>query len=242
MKITIQTLASTGALALMLAACGLAPTAKAAQGPSDAQIVGIVLAADQIDIDYGKLALAKSKDKAVRDFAQRMITDHSAVSKRVTGVAEKLGVKGEDSPTSDGLKKTGAATKSRVAVLPGVASVEPRLALLDPTKTGTQADFGQIKEIEDLKTLETKVNASIAKGEMMEAVERITPTTASTRKATNPRSPAARRGRRNISLPFFKAVEPVNALTLHEQSIGDGVTMSEWAFDLTTSNGRSLSI
>ena len=37
--------------------------------------------------------------------------------------------------------ETGAATKSRVAVLPGAAPVEPRLALLDPTKTGTQADF-----------------------------------------------------------------------------------------------------
>jgi hypothetical protein len=44
-KSTKQKLASVGALALMVTAFGLAPTAKAAAGPSDQQIVGIVLAA-----------------------------------------------------------------------------------------------------------------------------------------------------------------------------------------------------
>jgi putative membrane protein len=78
--------------------------AYAAEGPSDPQIVGIVLAADQIDIDYGKIALAKSKDKKVREFAERMVTDHSAVQKSVIGLAEKLGVKAEDSSTSTALK------------------------------------------------------------------------------------------------------------------------------------------
>jgi putative membrane protein len=79
-----------------------------AAGPSDPQIVVIVLAADQIDIDYGTIALAKSNDKTVRDFAQRMVTDHSAVQKNVIALAEKLHVRAEDSPTSEGLKK-GAA-------------------------------------------------------------------------------------------------------------------------------------
>lgn len=78
--------------------------ANAADGPSDAQIVGIVISADQIDIDYGKIALAKSKNKAVRDFAQRMVADHSAVQLSVIGLAEKLGVLAEDSPTRRGLK------------------------------------------------------------------------------------------------------------------------------------------
>lgn len=93
----------TGAVAL--AALALTnPMARAADGPSDPQIVGIVLAADQIDIDYGKIALAKSKSKTVREFAQRMVTDHSAVQQSVIGLAAKLGVTAADSPTSDGLK------------------------------------------------------------------------------------------------------------------------------------------
>ena len=64
MKSTKQKCAGVGALALMVGSFALAPAAKAADGPSDPQIVGIVLAADQIDINYGKIALAKSKDKA----------------------------------------------------------------------------------------------------------------------------------------------------------------------------------
>ena len=47
--------AAVGTFALSSAA----EPARARQGPSDAQIVGIILAADQIDIDYGKIALQK---------------------------------------------------------------------------------------------------------------------------------------------------------------------------------------
>jgi Domain of unknown function (DUF4142) len=59
------------------------PKSVAQQPPSDANIGAIVLAANQIDIDYGKLALTKSKNKEVLDFAQQMITDHGAVQKSV---------------------------------------------------------------------------------------------------------------------------------------------------------------
>ena len=73
-------------------------------GPSDPQIVGIVVAADNIDIDYAKLAMSKTKDKQVRDFAQQMITDHSSVQKSVNEFAAKLNVSPEDSDTSNSLK------------------------------------------------------------------------------------------------------------------------------------------
>src|SRR5262245_46034665 len=56
-------------------------TAKAQGGsaPNDAQIVGILLAADSIDIDYAKLATSKTHNKQVTRFAEQMITDHSSV-------------------------------------------------------------------------------------------------------------------------------------------------------------------
>jgi len=98
---------------------GIFPGSARAQAPSDAQIVGIVLAADQIDIDYAKLALQKSKDKKVREFAQRMVTDHSAVQKSVIKLAEKLDVKAEDSPTSTGLKSGAADITSKLNNLKG---------------------------------------------------------------------------------------------------------------------------
>jgi putative membrane protein len=59
------------------------PTRGADPAITDANIGAIVLAANQIDIDYGNIALAKSKNKNVRDFAKRMVTDHSAVQKSV---------------------------------------------------------------------------------------------------------------------------------------------------------------
>ncbi len=90
-----------------------------AQAPSDPQIVGIVLAADQIDIDYGKIALAKSKNKGVREFAQRMVTDHSAVQQSVIGLAAKLGVVGADSPTSTGLKAGSVEIMAKLNALKG---------------------------------------------------------------------------------------------------------------------------
>jgi putative membrane protein len=93
--------------------------AKAADGPSDPQIVGIVLAADQIDIDYGKIALAKSKNKGVREFAQRMVTDHSAVQQSVIGLAAKLGVTAADSPTSTGLKAGAVGITAKLNSLKG---------------------------------------------------------------------------------------------------------------------------
>src|SRR5690349_590936 len=94
---------------LVLPIAFFAPALALAQGgPSDPQIAHIVVTANQIDIDAGKLAKSKSKNKEVKDFAQRMITDHAAVNKQAGALAKKLGVKPEDNDTSKSLKK-GAA-------------------------------------------------------------------------------------------------------------------------------------
>ena len=81
------------------------PAVALAQKPSDPQIAHIVVTANQIDIDAGKLAKSRSKNKEVKDFAQRMITDHSAVNKQAVALAKKLGVKPEDNDTSKSLKQ-----------------------------------------------------------------------------------------------------------------------------------------
>ncbi len=81
-------------------------------GPSDPQIAGIVVTANAIDIDAGKLAKSHTKNTQVSEFAQLMITDHTAVNKQAGALAKKLGVKPEDSPTSQSLK-TGAAENTK---------------------------------------------------------------------------------------------------------------------------------
>lgn len=104
-----------------LSSLSVANRSWAQEGPTDPQIVGIVLAADQTDVDYGKIALSKSKNKAVREFAQLMVTDHSAVQKSVLALAGKLGVTGADSPTSLGLKQGSIAITAKLKSLNGAA-------------------------------------------------------------------------------------------------------------------------
>jgi hypothetical protein len=39
---------------------------------------------------------------------------------------------------------------------------------------------------------------------------------------------------------FFSTISAVNGITLHSQSVGDGVTMSEFTFDLQQSDGNHI--
>lgn len=118
-RLAIASAAAIGLVALSFG--GSAGSAQTATPPTDPQIVGIVLAADQIDVDYGKIALEKSKNKAVREFAQLMVTDHSAVQKSVIALAAKLAVTGADSPTSLGMKQGSVAITAKLKSLSGAA-------------------------------------------------------------------------------------------------------------------------
>jgi putative membrane protein len=89
------------------------------EGPSDAQIAGIVVAANTVDINAGKVAKSKSKNKEVKDFAKRMVTDHTGVNKQASALVKKLKVKPEDSPTSKSLKDDGAEMLKKLKGLKG---------------------------------------------------------------------------------------------------------------------------
>jgi putative membrane protein len=89
--------------------------------PSDPQIVGIVVTANQIDIDHAKLALSKSKNKEVRDFAQQMVTDHEALQKSVSDLGAKLNVTPADSDTRNSLKSQAQQTTEKLSALNGRA-------------------------------------------------------------------------------------------------------------------------
>jgi putative membrane protein len=75
--------------------------------PSDAQIAHIVVTANQVDIDAGKLAQTKASSAEVKQFGETMIKDHSAVNKQATDLVKKLGVKPEDNATSRSLAQGG---------------------------------------------------------------------------------------------------------------------------------------
>jgi putative membrane protein len=96
-------------------------SASAQAPPTDPQIVGIVVTANQIDIDAGKLAISKTHNKQVHDFAQQMIIDHSALQKSVFNLGAKLHVAPADSDTSASLKKQATETTAHLKTLTGAA-------------------------------------------------------------------------------------------------------------------------
>jgi putative membrane protein len=104
-------------LVLALAAAPLLALAQG--GPTDPQIAAIVVTANQVDIDAGKLAKGKTKNKDVKAFAQQMITDHTAVNKQATQLVGKLKVKPEPNPTSESLKKGGDENIANLKKLKG---------------------------------------------------------------------------------------------------------------------------
>ncbi len=119
----LKTTLALSVLVTLIAVSAKTPTTVAAQqmaeGVSDANIVAIVSVADGLDIDYGKIALSKSKNKQVREFAQRMVTDHTAVQKSAGELAGKLGVTPEDNATSKGLAAGGIKVKEQLNKLKG---------------------------------------------------------------------------------------------------------------------------
>ena len=106
-----------------LAALSLLTGAAFAQGakPTDPQIAHIAYTAGQIDIAAAKQALAISKNKDVRAFADDMVRDHTAVNKQALALVKKLKVTPEDNDTSKSLTKAAAAKRAELAKLKGAA-------------------------------------------------------------------------------------------------------------------------
>ena len=112
-------------IARLLAAAALAafaaPVLAHEGGPSDPQIAHIAYTAGAIDAEVGKLALTKSKNPAVREFAETMVRDHQAVNDKALALVKKLGVTPEGNGTSEALTKQAAETKAKLAALDGAA-------------------------------------------------------------------------------------------------------------------------
>ena len=57
-------------------------------GPTDPQIAHIVVTANQVDIDAGKLAESKGSNKDVKAFGKTMVTDHTGVNNQATALVK----------------------------------------------------------------------------------------------------------------------------------------------------------
>jgi len=78
-----------------------APVDDSAVAAVDPQtFVNRIAASDQFEIDSAKVAQNKAKSKALRDFAAKMITDHTASSAKLKAAATEQGLTLDTTPTA----------------------------------------------------------------------------------------------------------------------------------------------
>jgi putative membrane protein len=114
-----RTFAYLGAAALVV----LSGTALSHDGPhpTDAQIAHIAYTAGQIDVAAGRQALARTRNPAVRSFAEEMVRDHQAVNDQAVALVTRLGVTPEANATSAALTAQADRQLRRLKVLRGAA-------------------------------------------------------------------------------------------------------------------------
>ncbi|HLR76915.1 MAG TPA: DUF4142 domain-containing protein [Balneolaceae bacterium] len=101
----------------LLSTVSMAQKSQNNQNLSDAEIASVALTANQIDVDYALIALKRSDNSTVRDFALDMVSDHTSVIQQATALAKELGVTPEDNDMSKSLlqgeKETTEKLKSK---------------------------------------------------------------------------------------------------------------------------------
>jgi putative membrane protein len=139
----------------------IAASSVSAQTVTDPQIASIVVTANQVDIDAGKLAASKGTSPEVKKFGRQMVTDHTGVNKQATALVTRLKVAPEDNATSQSLKSGG---DKNLAALEGLSGAAFDKAYIDHEVTYHQAVIDAIDKTlipnaqnADLKALLVKV-------------------------------------------------------------------------------------
>lgn len=98
-----------------------APAPAIAAGPTDPEIAHIAYTAGQLDIAAARQALAKSRDRQVRAFAEAMVRDHQAVNDKALELVARLKVTPAANQVSAALSAQAEATHKKLAALDGKA-------------------------------------------------------------------------------------------------------------------------
>jgi putative membrane protein len=97
------------------------PTRATAQRVSDANVVAIILAANNSGLSYSRLALERAQHSEVQAFAERMSTDHTLLNFLVSQVASSLDLSPQDDATSLGMRDASATVRDALRGLRGRA-------------------------------------------------------------------------------------------------------------------------
>ncbi|NNE22433.1 MAG: DUF4142 domain-containing protein [Rhizobiales bacterium] len=111
-------------LIVLIAVLAMGHGAANAQSPAelnDLEIAHVAYVADNIDIRYAHLALAISKNEAVREFANTMIRDHQAVNEQALALLKKLKARPQDNFLSKQLQANADGLVDEMSKLRGAA-------------------------------------------------------------------------------------------------------------------------
>lgn len=108
-------------VAVVLGVAMLTAATASAQVISDAQIAAIVVTANQVDIDAGKVAETRGSTKDVKAFGTQMVAAHTGVNKSAEELATRLKVTPQENATSAALKQGGEANLTHLKTLSGRA-------------------------------------------------------------------------------------------------------------------------
>lgn len=86
---------------------------------NDLEMAHVAVTANNTDIKYAHLALAMSDNPKIREFAETMIRDHSAVNEGVAALANKLGVTAQDNEVSRELQANARRITNELSGLRG---------------------------------------------------------------------------------------------------------------------------
>lgn len=152
----------TGLIACM-ALISLTASAQDATKLTDPEIASVAVTANQIDVNYGNLALKKSTNPEVKDFAQSMVKDHESIIKQAVALAGKLGVTPKDNAITKSLLEGEKTTMAKLSKLKGEAFDK---AYIDNEVTYHEAVINAVKNV----LIPQTENA-----ELKETLEKVTP-------------------------------------------------------------------
>lgn len=126
-------------------ACTTTPgySEKAESKLTDANIAAIVVGANKIDISAAKIVLDRPINGEVKEFAQRMATDHQAVLDSAVKLVTRLGVTPQDNDLVYALAKQSREHEAKLKTLSGKAFDK---AYIDHEVAYHEAVIGVIKD------------------------------------------------------------------------------------------------
>jgi putative membrane protein len=103
---------------------GAPPAGTGAQAPvagamSDANIAAVASASNQDEIETSRVALQKGENAGVKQYAQRMVDDHTRMEQEMTQLLQSKGMTPQDNPQSTQIKQTAQAAVQQMQAMTG---------------------------------------------------------------------------------------------------------------------------